>query len=200
MCNPAVFTIASTMLTAIQQSQNASAMDRWRKDSFEANKQAATESAAQDYNALLVRQTQEHEKAAQSINDASRALRVRQATAQTSAGEAGVGGASVAQTVNEFQQSALNHATAVIRNTAMLDDQLARERSGVWSQERGRILSGLSGPVEQPNILGTILGGFGKALGVAHDWNALNPEDMNLGATGLGGQDLSPKIDLTNVF
>lgn len=176
MCDPAsAVAIAGTMASVAQAQANFQAQRKAAGQLFGLNKTLAEEDAVRSYAALQTRQIQEHQKASQAIDEAHQ-LAVRKAsTARAGAAEAGVVGSDVAAVLDEFKQSELNFQTTVIRNRAMLDAQFGAELEGVRAQEQGRILSGLPGAMQRPDLLGVALSGFGKVLEIRSNLNQTTP-------------------------
>lgn len=164
MCNPAAFQVAAAAMSAAQQQANFSAVSSANKKSFEANKALALDDATRTYAALQARQAQEHAKASQAIDEVARTTAQKRSTATVGALEGGVGGSSIGSMMDEFRQVELNYQTTISRNRAMLDAQFGSELEATRAQAHGRILSGLPGVSQRPDLLGTLLSGFGKAL------------------------------------
>lgn len=176
MCDPAsAVAIAGTMASVAQAQANFSAQKKAAGQLYGLNKKLAEEDAVRSYAALQTRQIQEHQKASQAIDEAHQ-MAVRKASlARAGAAEAGVIGSDVQGMLDEFKQSELNYQTTVIRNRAMLDAQFGSELEGVRAQEQGRILSGLPGPMQAPDLLGAALSGFGKVLEIRSNLAQLKP-------------------------
>lgn len=179
MCNPAAAVQAAATVVSIgQQIANSSAMKAYGQRTYDANKKIAEADALQSYAALQARQLQEGAKAAEAINSAALESQRRMAAARTVAGESGAAGVSVQDVLGEFKTVELNYQTTVIRNKAMLDAQFKSELEATRAQEQGRILSGLPGPSQSPDILGTALSGFGKILEINASEKANQPNEV----------------------
>lgn len=188
MCTPALY-IAQAALAAVQQSQNARAQQKFGQQQFDLNKQTATDAAVSEYAALQARQQQEHAKAAQSIDAAHQATLRKLGTFRATTAAAGVGGNDAALAADEFRQAELEYQTTVSRNTAMLDNQFGAELQGTRLQLQGRILSGMPGPTQQPDILGTLLAGAGQAFAFQYKMNQTQPVVNDaLGSSGIAPQ------------
>lgn len=176
MCNPAALQLTGTFLSVGMAAQNASAVGRYQRQTYEANAKLATDDSFRSYAALQARQSQEHAKAAQAIDQAALETKRRLAVVRTSTG--GVAGNSVDAVVQDFHRSELDYQTTVIRNQAMLDAQVTSELEAVRSQTQGRIMSGMPGPTQPPDLIGMGLAGFGKYLEIKQKEQNQQPQDI----------------------
>lgn len=175
MCYPVAIAAVSTGVSLMQQIQNRNAMEKAGNQAFTANKAVATDDAIRSYASLQARQSQEHARAAQAIDQAALETRRRASVSRTSAGESGVAGNVAAQMADEFKRVELNFQTTAIRNQTMLDAQFQSELEGVQIQERGRILSGLPGPLAPVDVLSPLLNLAGRQLEIHQKQNELGP-------------------------
>lgn len=124
MCDPLTITaIAAVGATVAQQQQASHAANKYEDLLYGQRKDQALAQFAQ----LREREFQERERAAQDIASITRQARQAQSAAKLQALESGVGGASVAALMNEFERGQLASIGTVRGNLAATSAQLHEE-------------------------------------------------------------------------
>lgn len=167
MCEPTtIVSLVSLGLAAaggVAQHQAQSAAHKQSKEQSQYNSTLARESALGQYASLALRQTQEREAAAASIDDTARRAAEARATARASAGESGVAGASVDALLADYIRQEYDYQVRVSRNTGYQDQQFTREREGARLGLQSNLLN--AQPIAKPNFLAQLPGIAGAGLG-----------------------------------
>ena len=160
MCTPesmALMAIGSSAMQVAGQASAASAQDRFNQQRLERGTDLALRNFRNQTRQAYTAPTQKREAVAQEINQVWRESRKRAATAQSTAAEAGVSGASVQALLADYQRKTLAFETNSERNLEFyetnLEDQLESLRMGA----EGRIESLRYMPAQRPSFLGSAL-------------------------------------------
>lgn len=156
MCDPTVLALSSL---AIKTAGNLGAAAA-QNNAADANKKSAIASEAGSINDINLRETQEKQAAGQQIEAAQRQTRTAVSSARLSAGEAGVSGASVDALLSDIGAKGSTYAGDVKLNLQNTNDQLERQKLGIYSQTQDRINS-----VQKSNPFATALTIGGSAIG-----------------------------------
>ena len=139
------------------QASAASAQDRFNQQRLERGTDLALRNFRNQTRQAYTALTQKREAVAQEINQVWRESRKRAATAQNTAADAGVSGASVQALLADYQRKTLAFETNSERNLEFyetnLEDQLESLRMGA----EGRIESLRYMPAQRPSFLGSAL-------------------------------------------
>lgn len=117
----------------------------------------------QELSSIRIRERQEMIASAQQRQEITKQAREARATARVSAGEAGVAGLSVDALIDSFTQK---EANALFSLTQQEQFNAVERQLGIQdSQMRSRMnLLSINRPIEQPNLLGSVLDGASTAL------------------------------------
>lgn len=140
MCDPvsmAIASVGSTMLGVVGDSMAADAQN----DFYRANAENANNSARNQYAATQTRMSQETEAAALEKHSTKLDAEAAIASAETSAGEAGVSGYSVDRLLRDLQGREARYSSAVDTNLDMSLSQLQSSMDGINSTAQNQINS-----------------------------------------------------------
>jgi len=118
----------------------------------------------QEQSAIRMRQAQEQEATDRELSDITLKSREAISRARTSAGEAGVAGASVDALMDDYARQAADYSSRLLRQQELLNVNtgLALTDAGYRTQNN---LIGINRPVSQPEFLEGMLGTAASALG-----------------------------------
>ena len=151
--------VAQGGMSYMGQKQSAKAQAKVQRNATIAEQQRQL----QEMSSMRLAQRQEEVAAAQRISQSAKKAREARATARVSAGEAGVAGISVDALINDLTREQAEYDFSVQQqlefsrtNTALgLQDSQMRSRMNLLSINR---------PIEQPNLLGSVLEGVSTGL------------------------------------
>lgn len=173
MCDPISLAVGSfvvagaSAVTSYQgQQQAASNQDAYRA----ANTTNANSAAVYDYQQIALRQMQEEEAAGTKNFDNMLGTRSKAATAEVSAGEAGITGLSVDSLIADIYQKGGTSSDRLSRNKEMTLTQLNAEKNGVNATRVNRINS--VQPGVQPSGLALGLNIAGAAVNSASGYRS----------------------------
>lgn len=155
MCNPLALALSSFGLQTVGALSSASAQAQMYKQ----NAENARRSAVNQYGANQQRMMQEQQAAAAEQDQVSREARMAASTANVAAGEAGVSGNSVNNSIRSMYARADQYNAQVGKNLDWTLAQLQSEQAGVQYQAQDRIDS-----VARPSFADTMLRIGGAAL------------------------------------
>ncbi len=164
MCNPVALAGAQFAIQAGQGLINANAQEKVNRRNFETAVDIARSDAIGQYSALQARQMEERTRAAAAIAGARKQAAAAAGRGRVAAGEAGVAGVSVDAMLGDFERSALELETAVVRGNALLDAQIGREMKGIEARAAGNMAAAVPNPVASPNYLQFALDAFTSGL------------------------------------
>jgi len=196
MCDPATLAATTLIIGAtssissyVGQAQAAQAQVSYqsqlevaRNQQIQENAQIANASLRNEYTLEGQRQLQDSAKASQDIQQESTAALKAKATAQVSAGEAGVEGLSVDQLMEDFDRQEGQYRDSVTNNREMSAAQSQMNMTAMQAQAQGQIASirpYVPSPVVQPSFLTPLLQIGGSSL---ETWDKYTvPETDNQG-------------------
>lgn len=142
---------------------------------------------------LRSRQLQEHQLAAQQIQDITNRARFFQAQAITSAADTGTAGASLAALTNEFERNQLQAQARLGRRLELQDVQFDLQGEAIRDSQRVGILNSLPQPFVEPDPLFAAavgaLGALGSELGRPNN-STVGQGQSNAGFFGSGANPL----------
>lgn len=153
MCNPGILLEAGQF--AVQAGSTIAGASAQAKQS-KATKQAAIEANAQTYKSLDTRAGQEQDAATRTIMSADRAARATDALARTSAGAAGVAGASVDALLAGIAHDKFTAEDTIHTNLSNTLSQIDAEKKGADANMQNRINSA---PAPNPFMTGLQVAG-----------------------------------------
>jgi len=140
---------ATTLASSTSVLGGVASFDQQSKNAV-ATAEAAGQAKAYADEQTNLREAQEALAAAEKRSDISLEVAQRQATAEVSAQEAGVGGSSVDALLGSIRASGLTQETRIKQNLEMSQQQLAQQRRANLSQAQSRI-----NQVSRPSLLAT---------------------------------------------
>jgi len=151
MCDPVTLTTLAVVSGATQyvgQRRMARQQARYQARAAEAERQRAM----QEQSAMRIRQAQEQEAANRELSDVSLKAREALAKARTSAGEAGVSGASVEMLLDDYTRQEAAYRIGITRQRELQDVQtgLALTDAGYRTQMRQ---IDINRPINKPSFL-----------------------------------------------
>ena len=151
MCDPVTLTTLAVVSGATQyvgQRRMARQQARYQARAAEAERQRAM----QEQSAMRIRQAQEQEAANRELADVSLKAREALAKARTSAGEAGVSGASVEMLLDDYTRQEAAYRIGITRQRELQDVQtgLALTDAGYRTQMRQ---IDINRPINKPSFL-----------------------------------------------
>lgn len=162
MCEPVSMTmlalsVAGTAASFAAQQQQASAQSSYENKQYAATGQAALTNYNQQTGAQGGRLIQNDAQAAQAqYQNAVNGMQAR-AHANTSAVEAGVGGNSVQDLLNDFTRVEATNADTIRTNNQWATQQSTQDERALQSQAQNRITAALPAPVQYPSIAGSLV-------------------------------------------
>lgn len=168
MCEPA--TIAMMALSAaggVMQQQAAVSAAKAQNAQYEANAKNAQKAMLQDAEQLNQRQAQEAEAAAQEKFRLEQEALKATGKAATSAGEAGVAGASVQRLMDSFERDKLTNQGTINRNLEMTTRQIATQRDSLMTTYESRKNSVQKGSAPSAGLAALQIGTSAAAAGLS---------------------------------
>lgn len=173
MCTPALAlggialgaSIGGSILQYQQASDYAETQAKYQQALYEQNKKIVQQSLVQEYEATLLRQTEEQTKANQEIFEITRQAREAVARSYTQSVESGVAGLSVDSMLGEVIQRESEFVFRTQEQQRMIQLQLEREKQALSARAQSQILSRTPGPVARPSGLATGLNILGATAG-----------------------------------
>ena len=164
MCSPLA---AVSAIVGGAQTVSSIAGQRQQARMQEQAQRTATQQERQRYlaevSAMRTQQQQEMIARAQRIQEASRKAMEARATARVSAGESGVSGLSIAALLGDLPRKESEYTFSEQRQAEMLDvsRDIQLSEAGIGFN---RNMLRINKPIEQPDYLGSALGGFQSGL------------------------------------
>ena len=164
MCSPLA---AVSAIVGGAQTVSSIAGQRQQARMQEQAQRTATQQERQRYlaevSAMRTQQQQEMIARAQRIQEASRKAMEARATARVSAGESGVSGLSIAALLGDLTRKESEYTFSEQRQAEMLDvsRDIQLSEAGIGFN---RNMLRINKPIEQPDYLGSALGGFQSGL------------------------------------
>lgn len=198
MCNPVAIGIASIGLTAgssiasfMGNKSAAQITADQNKEYYDANKQAAINSAMLNESQLSLRESEDLLSSAAQTDDLNKQEDARLSTAIVSAAEADVSGHSMDAVLADIQEKTGVNKTRVAMNSQMQMDQLESEKEGTIVQAQNEINTVRQTQVRQPSLLVPIFQTGAAGLQFANqnaqrNANANQSTPIPTGAGGLG--------------
>lgn len=154
MCDPVTaLQAAGTVVSYSGQQRQARASQR----AADQGTQRALENYKIQTGQAYRRLEQERMAAAQEISEVARQSRRAQSTATVSAGEAGVGGKSVAALLDDFERQELFYAENVRTNLGFTEANIQDQLESIRIGTQGRIEDLQSRVIQRPSFLGAAL-------------------------------------------
>ena len=168
MCAPIglIAGIASAGMSFIGQRQAASAQERAQANATELEQQRFLDQA----NSARVQQAQANIASAQRIRSASLQAEQARARATVAAGEAGVTGLSVNALVDDMTRREAQFRFSENQRQDMSDTNLALSMNDAAMRSRMNLL-GINQPIQQPDLLGSLIGGLQTGLSLQNQLN-----------------------------
>lgn len=135
MCDPTVLALSSFAIKTAGAIGSAAAQNQ----NYEKNKTAAIGAETSSVNDINLRETQEQQAAGQQLEAAQRQTRTALSSARVSSGEAGVSGVSVDALLTDIGAKESVYSEDVKLNAKMTQDQLERQKLGIYAQTQDRI-------------------------------------------------------------
>lgn len=176
MCNPVAIGLAVAQggMTYIGQQQAARTQEKVQRRATEAEQKRYL----QEVSATRLRERQEQIAAAQKIQQSATKAREARATARVSAGEAGVAGLSVDSLINDLSRQEAEFNFSVAQQLAFSGQNRALGLTDSQMRSRMNLLS-INKPIEQPNLLGSVLSGVSTGLSA---YAGMDAAGLNSGA------------------
>lgn len=173
MCTPALAlggialgaSVGGSLMQYQQASAYADAQSQYQKFIYDQNKEIVQQSLIQEYEATLVRQTEEQTKANQEIFEITRQAREAAARSYTQSVESGVAGLSVDSLLNDIVRRESEFVFRTQEQQRMVQLQLQREKQGLAARAQGQIISRTPEPISRPSALATGLNIVGATAG-----------------------------------
>ncbi len=164
MCNPIAIAlgVAQAGMSYMGQKQQAKTQERVQRNATIAEQQRHLS----EMSASRIKERQEKVAAAQRIQQSTTKAREARATARVSAGESGVAGLSVDALINDMTRKEAEFSFSVQQQMqfANVNRQLGFEDGA--NRSRMNLLS-INKPINQPNLLGSIIQGASTGLSAA---------------------------------
>ena len=161
-------------MTYIGQQQAARTQEKVQRRATEAEQKRYL----QEVSATRLRERQEQIAAAQKIQQSATKSREARATARVSAGEAGVAGLSVDALINDLSRQEAEFNFSVAQQLAFSGQNRALGLTDSQMRSRMNLLS-INKPIEQPNLLGSVLSGVSTGLSA---YAGMDAAGLNSGA------------------
>lgn len=161
---PAALSIGSSVAGYVGQSQAAIAQARYQNEMYKQTGDIAAENYRQQTGTVAQRTFQQSEATGQEAQSSLVATMQATSRAAAAAAEAGVGGASVSQLLDDFRRQEAMNIDALRTNQEWSAEQATRDQQALRADAQSRIAQARPRPAVMPSILGTALQIGGSAF------------------------------------